>query len=440
MIALVVSRADSASVHIGEHLRSLADWTESEDDSRPDAVGGGTVLRTDDFCLREFDDLHLELETVADAFSDPEYIVFASRHAGDTGPLLTAHFTGNFGPAEYGGVDGGLARACPNAHKAVINALEEVAPEGYDVGMECTHHGPSDVGVPSMFVELGSGEEQWEDPDGARAVAEAILALADVPADSERHLVGFGGGHYVPRPTRIVKETAWAVGHIAADWCLSDMGDPNENRDVLAHAFEQSAAEYAVVDGEKPALRDTIDALGYRVVSETWVQETSDVPLAAVKELETALCSVDAGLRFGQIATWPVAFDTVSLPVALIQEAEGVDRDAVRTVAETHLLAFTTDEAGTRVGGRAAVSPETARDAFIDALVPILREKYDEVVRETDAVVARVSTFDPEKAATLGIPEGPKFGKLASGQPVTIRGREIPPEEVRTHREQTFTL
>ncbi|WP_336361110.1 D-aminoacyl-tRNA deacylase [Haladaptatus sp. ZSTT2] len=440
MIALVVSRADSASVHIGEHLRSLADWTESEDDSRPDARGGGTVYRTDGFCLREFDDLHLELESVADAFSDPEYIVFASRHAGDTGPVLTAHFTGNFGPAEYGGVDGGLARACPNAHKAIIKALEEVAPEGYDVGMECTHHGPSAVGVPSMFVELGSGEEQWEDPEGARAVAKAILALKGVPADSERHLVGFGGGHYVPRPTRIVKETAWAVGHIAADWCLADMGDPHEHRDVLAHAFEQSAAEFAVVDGEKPALRDAIDALGYRVVSETWVQETSDVPLAAVSELEAALCPVDDGLRFGQIETWPVAFETVSLPVALIQEAEGTDREAVRAAAEAHLLAFTTDEAGTRVGGRAAIPNEPARDAFIDALVPILREKYDEVVREADAVVARVSTFDPEKAATLGIPEGPKFGKLASGQPVTIRGREIPPEEVRTYREQTFTL
>src|SRR6056297_2219923 len=178
MLGIVVSRADSASEHVGDHLLDLADWSLETDETRADADGGGTVYRTDGIELREFDDLHLHLDGVGSVFdADLELLVFASRHSGETGPLLTAHHTGNFGPADHGGEPNALARACPNAHDAVLDALREHAPEGYEVGMECTHHGPSTVGVPSMFVEVGSAEPQWEDETACRAVAEAILDL-----------------------------------------------------------------------------------------------------------------------------------------------------------------------------------------------------------------------------------------------------------------------
>jgi len=67
VIAIVVSRADSASEHIGEHLLDLGDW-ERRDDPSPDADGGGTYYRTDGFELREFDDLHIYLDDPAAAF------------------------------------------------------------------------------------------------------------------------------------------------------------------------------------------------------------------------------------------------------------------------------------------------------------------------------------------------------------------------------------
>jgi len=200
VIAIVVSRADSASEHIGEHLLDLGDWERRDDPSRPDADGGGTYYRTDGFELREFDDLHIYLDDPAAAFgggagdetndaaSDdtdetPEFLAFVSRHSGETGELLTAHVTGNFGPAPYGGEPDTLARAAPGAEKRVVEALAAHAPEGYDVGIECTHHGPTDTSVPSLFVELGSDEPQWTDADAARAVARAVLDLRGTDAD-----------------------------------------------------------------------------------------------------------------------------------------------------------------------------------------------------------------------------------------------------------------
>ncbi|WP_435361100.1 D-aminoacyl-tRNA deacylase [Haloarchaeobius sp. DFWS5] len=439
MIAIVVSCADSASEHIGEHLLDLADWDRHEDESLADADGGGTVYRTDGFELREFDGLHLELDDVADAFDDPDFLVFASRHAGDTGALLTAHFTGNFGPAEYGGADDALAETCPNAHAELVAAFDRHAPDEYEVGMECTHHGPSSVGVPSMFVELGSDEEQWSDPAGARAVARAILDLRDTDAHRERTVVGFGGGHYVPRFERVVRETEWAVGHIAADWGLDAMGHPAEHHDVLRQAFETSGTEYALVDGEKPVLRDELDAMGYRVVSETWLREVDGHDLDLVSTVEDALCSVDDGLRFGTQASADADRSVVSLPADLFDAVQGIDRERTRELVAAHAVAFETVQNGSRVAGRAAL-PDGRFDALVDDVLDLLREKYDEVRREDSVVVATERGFDPELAAAAGVPEGPAFGKLAGGQAVEVDGTAVAPEDVSSERTDRFAL
>jgi D-aminoacyl-tRNA deacylase len=496
VIAIVVSRADYASEHIGEQLRTLADWTEHADPNRADAEGGGRVFRLDDlagrgsaatdgpaFELRTFDAMHLDLERPADAFgtvedapdADPDLLLFVSRHSGDTGPLLTCHFTGNFGTAKYGGFDGGLARTCPNAQKRLLAAFDEHAPERYEVGMECTHHGPSGVGVPSMFVELGSGETEWEDPDGARAVARSVLDLAgvgpDVPKRAEtgseggraRHLVGFGGGHYVPRFERVLRETAWGVGHVASDWQLDELGDPIANPEVLRRAFERSRADHALVEGTKEELRAALADLDYRVVSETWVREVDDRPLDLVAALEADLGSVEDGLRFGDVVPAAAgdggdpneAYAVRRFPAELLSEAQGVHPEATREAVETNAVAFLTGESGTRAVGRVALPTGGADDAagpgaadggvaayrsLVDALADVLAEKYDAVTFEEGVVVARETAFVPAKARELGVPEGPAFGRLADGEPVDVDGGTVHPSDVRDERERRFDI
>ena len=487
MIAIVVSRADRASEHVGERLLELADWTERDDPDRPDADGGGTYYRADGFELRTFEEMHVELADPAPVFDDPDLVVFVSRHSGETGPLLTAHFTGNFGPAEYGGEPGELARTAPNAQAALVESFAAYAPEGYDVGIEGTHHGPSEVSVPSLFAELGSADEQWDDPAGARAVARAVLDLDGVAADREsaasaaggpgdgetpnddrgsnRHLVGFGGGHYAPRYLRLLRETPWAIGHVAVDWQLSAMGDPAENRDAIERAFERSAAELAVIDSDRPDLAATIEALGRRVVSETWAREVGDRPLGLVEALETAVAPVDDGLRFGERepatdgsgekrsssggrnpASSGVreAFDVVDLPTELLAEAQGIDAEAARAAVERRTVAFETEQNGARATGRAAVRDPTDRDALVDDLADVLTTAYDAVERTTDgegeAVLARETAFDPGKAATLGVPEGPAFGRLANGEAVTVDGERIDPAAVSEERTRRFPV
>jgi D-aminoacyl-tRNA deacylase len=462
VIGLVVSRADRASEHVGEHVLDLVAWDEHEDDSRDAEAGGGTYYTRPGFELRTFDALHLHLDGVASAFADPSLVCFLSRHSGETGPLLSAHFTGNFGPAEYGGGDGELARACPAAQQAVVAALADHAPDGYEVGIECTHHGPSDVGAPSMFVELGSSDAEWDDPAGARAVARAVLDLDGAAADHvdgarTRHVVGFGGGHYAPRFARVVRETDWAVGHVGADWPLEAMGPVGDNHDVLRAAFEESAADLALVDGDRPRLVDAVESLGYRVVSETYLRATDGVPRSLADRVEDGLGPVDEGVRFGAHARVgagnrtsdaserpAVAFDVADLSREFVDAALGVDAAAARAAVADHTVAFHTEENGRRPTGRVALPTAADADAdgvsasfdrLVDALCDLLRTRYDEVSREDEAVVARERAFDAAAAADLGVPEGPAFGRLAGGEPVEVDGREVTPEDV--HRDRT---
>ncbi|WP_418284528.1 D-aminoacyl-tRNA deacylase [Halorubrum sp. DTA46] len=486
MIAIVVSRADSASVHIGERLLELGDWTAHEDPNRSDAEGGGTYYRTDGFELREFDDLHIELDDPSAAFAEsphadgsPEVLAFVSRHSGDTGQLLTAHVTGNFGPAPYGGEPGTLARAAPGAEKRVVEALSARAPEGYDVGIECTHHGPTDVSVPSLFVELGSDEPQWTDAEAARAVARAVLDLrgtgaalrseertGTVPRSEERtgtaprseerteprHVVGFGGGHYAPRFTRIVRETEWAVGHVGADWALGEMGAAAANESIIEQAFARSEADLAVIEGSRPELAAVIEDLGHRVVSETWVREVGDRPLAVVERLEETLEPVGEGLRFGAVRPVSASADTDAepvrigeLPVELLSRAQGVDADATRAAVEANAVAFQTEQSGTRAAGRAAFATETGAPGYGDLvadLASVLERGYDEVEVDSDegVVVARETAFDPELAAERGVPEGPAFGRLADGDAVEVGGETVAPEAVSRTRAERFPI
>jgi D-aminoacyl-tRNA deacylase len=92
-------------------------------------------------------------------------------------------------------------------------------------------------------------------------------------------------------------------------------------------------------------------------------------------------------------------------------------------------------------GGRGVlpvfITDEKERDGVIHGLinlcVKIIIERQDAAV-EGDRLIIRRFRFDPGKACELGVPKGPLFGRLSSGEKISLDGRVITPSMVQTAR------
>lgn len=422
VIGIVVSEEDPASVRIGEQLLELAEWTEIS--LGPDSL---EAYRSDEFELRKFAPLHLSLANVDEVFSTLDSLVFVSRHAGETGPLLSTHFPGNVGDAAYGGSPYELPPADTAALRVVFDRLADHAPSGYDVGIECTHHGPSALNTPCLFVEVGSGPDEWSDQAAAKAVAQAVLDIPQSRADPNHHtVVGIGGNHYAPRFERIMQDTSWRFGHIAADWGLAELAESAEQPAVIRAIFERSGTELAVFDGDRPGLRELIESMGYRVVSETWVRQADGVDLDLVAIVEQHLGAIDAGTRLGeQIEVDPHNVKVRTLPEELLSVVEGIDREAALEAIASVSTGYVTTEGGNRLEGSILIPSDADGQTITNALCPIIGQQFDILDISGGEIVLREERFDPSLARDLGVPDGPAFGKLARGESVLVDGKQI---------------
>ena len=428
MIGIVVSEADRASVTIGEQLLSLQEWEEVT--AREDDIVAR--YRSGHFELCAFREMHLYVESVAEYFTNPTLIVFVSRHAGDTGPLLTAHYPGNIGRADFGGQSFSLPQAAPLALSKIMPSLRHYAPADFDVTIECTHHGPSDVGAPCLFVEVGSSEAEWSDPKPANAVAKAVLNL-QFHDDwwSDRTVVGLGGNHYAPRFDRIVRETDWTVGHIAAEWSLEQLNDDERLQGVIQSMLENSNASRILLDESTDRVTECAGAVGDAIVTETWLRESTGVSLDLVAQIEAKMGAIDGGIRIGTITDIsPEDLAVKQLHPDFVREilAENAAR-AIKVVA-SHVVAYGTTENGNRLTGIIATAGKDGQEAVIRSLFPILENRYESVEREDEVLVVVESNFDPVRADDLGVPAGPEFGRLANGEAITIDGQVISPDAV----------
>ena len=161
--------------------------------------------------------------------------VFASLHRSESKkPTLTVHPIGNWEKPEYGGKEG---KICPTNSFLLKNYLlalnkkkDELGLE-YEVSMEATHHGPS-LTKPTVFLELGSSEKQWQDKEAAKVLADIILESTSLEGNY-KSCIALGGGHYCSEFTKLVLRTEWAVGHVCPMYAL-----PSFDEHLLTKALE----------------------------------------------------------------------------------------------------------------------------------------------------------------------------------------------------------
>ncbi len=239
MKIVVFSKKDVASQNIKNVLISML----SPDERR---VGEYTVYNFGNFVGVEIEERLIYadgLDEKLEKFLNFDEIIFASRHSSqDQRKILTAHFTGNLERADFGGKPYSLAKPSPNTLKNYCLSVKDSVPEGYEFSLEATHHGPSEIKKRSVFVEIGSTEEEWRDEEAAEVVAKGILDAIE-SEDRWKVAISVGGTHYAPRQTEIVLNTSVTFGHIFPKYTYESL-----TPEFLVRAYELSEAEFIVID------------------------------------------------------------------------------------------------------------------------------------------------------------------------------------------------
>ncbi|WP_456368522.1 D-aminoacyl-tRNA deacylase [Thermococcus sp.] len=243
MKVVMTTKVDPASMNIMEKL--IENFGFNETDLLFD---GNMVYKRKDVLILTTNQEMIYYDNLDSAIEEqtgikPEIIAFASRHSSKQKlPALTTHVTGNWGKAMYGGRDESLAVAHPSAMKLALLKMDELNDLGWTVCYEATHHGPSELSVPSFFIEIGSSEEEWRNDKAGEIIAETIVyVLKNYEKARFKPALGIGGGHYAPKQTKRAFETDIAFGHIAPKYVHP------VKKELLLRAIERTAQPVEVI-------------------------------------------------------------------------------------------------------------------------------------------------------------------------------------------------
>jgi D-tyrosyl-tRNA(Tyr) deacylase len=452
-ITLICSTPDPASVNIAEKLRAMRSWEPVENRCF-------NVFRFKRFTLVEIEEYHIYQDGLDQQLKEcgihSDVLIFLSKHKSKDGrKILTVHPTGNASEARYGGRERELAVAAPLVMRSLLRTLHRLcADEDYEVTLEATHHGPSSLHTPSLYVEIGSTEEEWRDETAGQLVAEAVLRIhkEDVPV-----AVGFGGGHYVPRQTKLACEAEVAFGHMFAKHQLEFL-----DRELIKQAFIKSDADFAYFDRKsmkadiRNKLTEVIHSLGYEVLRESDIREMDGVPWSfclQLREKAKEVCpsckprfteAIKGELKLACEGCVCPKVRVTQINPDLLSMAERINKKRLEAFLEKHSIAYLEDEDGRFSHVLISIDDECARrvaEELTQECIDILRG-HCEV--EFDASSGQLTVierrFNPERARQLGVASGPLFGKLARGEEVTVNGKTIIPDMVYDNTEKIIKL
>lgn len=440
-ITIICSTQDLASQNIKNNLLNICEWEPVKSNCNY------PIFEFRNFRITEIDERLIYQDRIDEKLIEcglpTDLIIFASKHRSKDGrAIFTVHSTGNVDVAKFGGRDRELATAAPQMVGSLLRSLNTLAVnEDFEVTLECTHHGPSDVEIPSVFIEIGSNEKQWVDKVAGRIVANAILLLKNKESPIA---VGFGGTHYAPRQNALTLETDVTFGHIFPNHALDKLDEK-----LIKQAFIKSNADFAYFDRKsmKAKLRDKLEAiieiLGYEVLRESDIRDMDGISLEFCLHLRQKvreLCPSGRARMTDGIKSEIMSCQNSVCPMVkiarinseLLSEAEKVDKKRLESFLLNHNIAYIECENGRFSHIIFGLDDSCARivaKELTEECINILKTVYD-VTTKNGTIEIKDEKFSPKLAKSLGINEGPLFGKLARGETIVIDGKTINPEMV----------
>jgi D-aminoacyl-tRNA deacylase len=206
----------------------------------------GDLYHSKNFDLIEIDSPSISADWLDEKY-DYDGFIFLSKHAAESGTLaLTCHSTGNFNEAKFGGNQKELAIPYPDFQKKYMQKLWDNHESylDFEITIEATHHGPTHLKKPSIFVEIGTTELQWNDETLCSSVAKLVVETLEKPSDLYPFAICFGGTHYSKKFTKELLFGKYALGTVMPKHALEFL-----NSDLFDHLLIQNyGAKTALLD------------------------------------------------------------------------------------------------------------------------------------------------------------------------------------------------
>jgi D-aminoacyl-tRNA deacylase len=210
---VICSTLDKASANVANRLINKYNFTMDNNSSFKSKNYPNMLLHITNKPLLYADELD-------EIYPDTGCFIFVSQHKSASNiPTLTCHTTGNFNENTYGGKVREIGICSPWVLKQYLlelNGERNNVPQ-YDITLEASHHGPTSLMKPTLFVEIGSTEREWSDEVAAETICRALLkVIYHKPRKCEKVAIAFGGNHYPSKFNRILLDSEFGLASIVA--------------------------------------------------------------------------------------------------------------------------------------------------------------------------------------------------------------------------------
>jgi len=234
---LVASEEDMASMTMVNYLNSAGGFCTTVGDDTGKLLQSQAYSNIQLYISKEN---LLYLGDLDDRFPGSSAFIFLSKHKSTSAiPTLTSHCTGNYAANPNGGNLKELAISSPYLQKQYIKEISNLKSTipNYQIVIEATHHGPTSLRKPVLFIEIGSTEIQWVDQHVASAVCSSLLrVLRNNLGYCEKVAIALGGTHYSRKFSKLLLESEYGLAAVAAKHNLESI-----DRDMLDQMITKSS-------------------------------------------------------------------------------------------------------------------------------------------------------------------------------------------------------
>ena len=237
-VLLLASKSDTASMTLFDAIMRLKGWSEVFTRT----YGDYYIHECGSVYLLLIEQIHIRADGIDSIFTKNtgfsiDDVLILSRHVSRSNtPAMTLHAIGIPGVLPYGeqgnsGGENGLLVPPSKYFASLFRRMNLLAREkklnlDFDLTLETTHHGPI-LTTPTLYIEIGSTENEWSREDVADCWAEVISDVLVMFGGRSTYfnpdsdvMVGFGGGHYAPRHKAVILNSDINIGHIIANYSL----------------------------------------------------------------------------------------------------------------------------------------------------------------------------------------------------------------------------